>query len=178
MAEMAPFTDDERRQVTDLHAQGKGRNEISRLTGIHNKRVSRIAAALGLTFSRAGATAAATEAKKADAASRRARLQDETLAAAERLLGNMFEPALAYNFGGKDNTFAQARLDKPSFADQRSIAVAIQSLANVALRLAEFDRASETGHDAGKSMLRDLAAGFGQAYEQLQQAEDADAGQP
>lgn len=33
----APFTDDERRLVAELHAEGKGRNRISRESGIHQK---------------------------------------------------------------------------------------------------------------------------------------------
>lgn len=169
MAGMAPFTEDERQQVTDLHAQGKGRNEISRLTGIHQKKVSSIAAALGLSFSRRGATAEATEARKADAASRRARLQDDTLAAAEKLMGQMFSEALAYNFGGKDNTFESTLLKEPSFADKRSIAVAIQSLANVALRLAEFDKS--TGSDDEKGMLGDLRDQLRTARDQARSAE-------
>jgi hypothetical protein len=143
---MAPFTDDERDQVRQLHAEGLGRNEISRRTGIHNKRVSAIAAELGLTFSRAGATATATAAKKADAASRRARLQVESLAAAEKLLGQMFAPTKVYNFGGKDNDYNEVEHLEPPFADKRAIATALQALAQTALKLAEYDRATEAGH--------------------------------
>jgi hypothetical protein len=102
---MAPFTDDERRQVADLHAAGQRPQRDLPETGIHQRRVSAIAAELGLSFRRGGArTAAATEARKADAASRRAAIEEKALAAAEKLLGQMFDRALVYNFGGKDNT--------------------------------------------------------------------------
>ncbi|HEY0699886.1 MAG TPA: hypothetical protein VGD43_19005 [Micromonospora sp.] len=71
---MAAITDDERRQVRELHSQGLGRNEISRRTGIHKKRVSAIAADLGLSFVRGEPTRAVVEAKKADVRTCRAAL--------------------------------------------------------------------------------------------------------
>lgn len=151
---MAPFTDHERQQITELHAQGHGRNEISRQTGIHNRRVSAIAADLGLSFSRAGATAAATEAKKADGAARRARLQEEALTAAQKLMGQMFAPTTVYNFGGKENDYNSREHPEPPFADKRNIATAIQALAATALKLAEYDKA--TGSEEERGMLGDL----------------------
>lgn len=171
---MAPITDDERELVRRLHAQGMGRNAITRETRIHNKRVSAIAADLGLSFSRAGATAVATEAKKADAASRRARLQVDALEAAERLLGQMFASAKVYNIGGKENTYTEHTMDEPPFRDKRDIAVSLQALTATAIRLAEFDKGANVG--AAKSMLGALAAGLGQAYEQLQNADQAEQG--
>src|SRR5690242_16775774 len=113
---MAPFTDRERELVTQLHTEGHGRNEISRRTGIHNRRVSAIAAELGLSFERGGArTAAATAAKKADAATRRARIEEAALASAEKLLEQMWKPALVFNFGGKENDYNSTTLEEPPF---------------------------------------------------------------
>ncbi|MDP9799358.1 hypothetical protein J2S43_007870 [Catenuloplanes nepalensis] len=151
---MSPITDDERRQVRDLHAQGHGRNEISRRTGIHNRRVSAIAADLGLTFVRGARTAAATTARVADAAERRARLQVDMLSAAERLLGQMFSPAKVYNFGGKENDYNERDVDEPPFRDKRDIATALSVLVNGSVRLAEYDKG--TGNEDERSMLGDL----------------------
>jgi hypothetical protein len=148
---MAPFTDRERALVTELHAQGHGRNEISRQTGIHSRRVSAIAAELGLSFVRGGArTAAATEARKADAATRRSRIEDAALAATEKLLGQMFSTAKVYNFGGKENDYNEREFDEPPFADKRAIATSVQALMQTALKIAEHDRAdaSVSGVDA------------------------------
>jgi hypothetical protein len=142
---MAPFTDRERALVAELHAQGHGRNKISKETGIHTRRVSAIAAELGLSFVRGGArTAAATEARKADAATRRSEIEAAALDAAQRLLGQMFDRALVYNFGGKDNTYEQTTLDEPPFADKRAIATSVQALMQTALKIAEHDRADAT----------------------------------
>lgn len=148
---MAPFTDREREQVAALHAQGHGRNAISRETGIHNRRVSAIAAELGLSFVRGGArTAAATEARKADAATRRSEIEAAALDAAQRLLGQMFSRALVYNFGGKENTYESTTLEEPPFGDKRAIATSVQALMQTALKIAEHDRAdaSVSGVDA------------------------------
>jgi transposase-like protein len=148
---MAPFTDREREQVAELHAQGKGRNAISRETGIHQKRVSAIAAELGLSFQRGGArTTAATEARKADAATRRARIEEQALASAEKLLSQMWKPALVFNFGGKENDYNSTTLEEPPFADKRAIATSVQALLQTALKIAEHDRAdvATSGVDA------------------------------
>lgn len=166
-----PVTQADYDAVKQLHAQGLGRNEIARRIKRGERTVSRLAAEQGLSFDRAGATAAATAAKKADAASRRARLQVDALEAAERLLEQMFQPALVYNFGGKENSYESRTLNEPPFADKRSIAVALQALTNTAIRLAEYDKA--TNVDQAKSMLGDLAGALGLAYEQLQATEAA-----
>jgi hypothetical protein len=158
-----PVTQDDYDQVRELHGQGKSRNEIARQLGRSGKTISRIAVELGLSFERAG-TIAATEAKKADAASKRARLQDDALEAAQKLLGQMFQPALVYNFGGKENDYNSTTLNEPPFADKRAIATALQALAMTALKLAEYDKA--TGSESEKGMLGDLR-------EQLRAARDA-----
>lgn len=140
-----PINDGDRAQVIALHAQGLSRNEIARRIRRSGRTVSRIAVELGLSFERSGATAAATEARKVDAAERRSRLQVDALAAAERLLGQMFSPARVYNFGGKDNTYEETTHDEPPFRDKQAIATAMQALAQTALKLAEYERATAAG---------------------------------
>lgn len=154
MARPRPITQADYDQVRKLHGQGLSRNEIARRTGRGQRTVSRLAAEMGLTFERAGTTAKATEAKKADAATRRAKLQLDALAGAQKLMAQMFEPALVYNFGGKENDYNQRTLDEPPFRDKQAIALSIQALANTALRLAEYDKAA--GSDDEKGMLLEL----------------------
>ena len=168
-ADRRPVTDDDRRQVAALHAQGKTRNEIAREIGRSGRTVSKLAAEQGLSFERAGATAAATAAKVADGAARRARLQVDALEAAQRLLDQMFAPSTVYNFGGKDNTYEEVRHPEPPFRDKRDIATALQALANTALRLAEYDKA--TGSETEKSVLGDMR-------DQLRAARDAARAEP
>ena len=158
----SPVTDADRRRVRELHAQGKSRNAIAETLGRSGRTVSRIAAELGLSFERTR-TAAATAAKVADGAARRAQLQLDALAGANKLMRQMFEPTVIYNFGGKENDYNERPVDEPPFRDKRDIATAISALAATALKLAEYDKA--TGAEDEKSMLGDL-------FDQLRQARD------
>ncbi|MGW4467484.1 helix-turn-helix domain-containing protein [Micromonospora sp. NPDC004704] len=164
MPRPTPVTQADYDRVQELHREGVSRNGIATATGRSGRTVSRIAAELGLSFERSGATAAATEAKKADGAARRAQLQIDALAGALKLMGQMFEPALVYNFGGKENDYNSTTLEQPPFRDKQSIALAIQALAGTALKLAEYDKA--TGSEDEKGML-------GELRDQLRAARDA-----
>jgi hypothetical protein len=164
-----PITDTERDQVRQLHAAGRGRNEIAleldRSAGI----ITKIARELGLSFDRA-ATQAATAAKVADAKARRSRLMLDLLNDAEKLRQQLFAPCKVHAFGGKDNTFAQARLDRPPFRDQRDIVQAVSVAVNASLRLDLHD--GDPGVEEARSMIGALAAGLQVAYEQMQGAPD------
>lgn len=78
MTTVATISPGKRSQVLDLIDSGMGRNETARQTGISQGQVSRIAKDAGRTFDRTR-TIAATEARQADLASRRARLAGELL---------------------------------------------------------------------------------------------------
>jgi hypothetical protein len=150
-----PVTDEERARVAELHAEGKSRNAIAEALHRSGRTISKICAEHDppLTFERTR-TAAATAAKKADGAARRAELQLNALDAAGKLMGQMFSPSVVFNFGGKENDYNERPVDEPPFRDKRDIATAIQALANTALKLAEYDKA--TGHEDDRSMLTDL----------------------
>lgn len=163
-----PVTVEERAQVAALHAQGKSRNEIARELNRSGRTITRIAVEAGLSFERAG-TVAATAAKKADGAARRAQLQVDALEAAQKLLGQMFAPTKVFNFGGKENDYNERDHPEPPFQDKRNIAVAMQALAITALRLAEYDKA--TGSEAEKGILGDMR-------DQLRAARDAARAEP
>lgn len=53
MGTAKPVTDEERERVRQLHAEGKGRNEIAEILGRGGRTISTIAKDLGLSFSRA-----------------------------------------------------------------------------------------------------------------------------
>lgn len=150
-----PVTSHDRRRVAELHAQGLSRNAIATELGRSGRTISRICAEHDppLTFERTR-TAAATAAKKADGAARRAQLQLNALDGAGRLMSQMFSPTVVYNFGGKENDYNERSVDEPPFRDKRDIATAIKALADTALKLAEYDKA--TGNDDDRSMLTDL----------------------
>lgn len=74
-----PITDTDREAVRRLHTEGKSRNQIAREAGRSAATISKIAAELGLAFSGGARAAAATEARRADAAARREQLADTAL---------------------------------------------------------------------------------------------------
>lgn len=139
----APVTDADREQVRRLHAEGASRNAIARQLGRSASTVSKIARELGLAFSGGARVAAATEARRADAAARREQLADGALDGA---LGQVART------GGAE-----------SARDARDHATAARALTEVHARVAELARHSGTG-SAGRSVLDKLAdALMGQA---------------
>jgi IS30 family transposase len=103
-----PVSEDELAEIRRLHAEGKGRNEIARTIGRSLRTISVHAGRMGLTFDRT-ATEAATEARKADLAERRAILAEALQGDAERLTEQLWEPAVVFNFGGKDDDVCSPR---------------------------------------------------------------------
>ncbi|MEV1202799.1 hypothetical protein [Microbispora rosea] len=90
MPQGRPLDPDLRAAILDDIRAGKTRNEISRDRGVSPSTVSRLATANGLSFDRS-MTKAATEAAQADAASDRATLATESLAAARAALRRAVE---------------------------------------------------------------------------------------
>jgi transposase-like protein len=132
----SPIGDDDREQVRRLHTQGKSRNEIARTIGRSASTVSKIARELGLGFPGGARVAAATEARRADAAARRELLADEALDGA---LGQVTRAAGA-----------------ESARDARDHATAARALAEVHARVAELARTAGAG-SKGTSMIDRLA---------------------
>lgn len=143
MAARDPLTDVEKSKIRELHAAGKSRNDIARELGRGMNTISRACAAMQLDFVRTR-TAAATEARKQDAKAMRAQLMIDLLADADRLRQQMFEPAHAFNFGGKDNDYNERTLTEPTFADKRNIVQAVSTAVSTSIRLDEHDRVDET----------------------------------
>ncbi|MFI5686775.1 helix-turn-helix domain-containing protein [Streptomyces sp. NPDC051636] len=131
-----PIRERDREAVRRLHAEGKSRNQIARSIGRSAATVSKIAREEGLTFTGGARVAAATEARRADAAARRELLADEALDGALRQV----EQA-----GGAE-----------SARDARDRATAARALTEVHARVAELTRQTSTG-SAGASMLDRLA---------------------
>ncbi|WP_411129902.1 helix-turn-helix domain-containing protein [Streptomyces sp. x-19] len=131
-----PITDRDRKQVRELHAEGKSRNEIARTIGRSAATVSKIARAEGLAFSGGARVAAATEARRADAAARREQLADDALDGA---LGQVSKT-----------------IGAESARDARDHATAARALTEVHARVAELARQTGTGSSGG-AMLDRLA---------------------
>ncbi|MEV0438977.1 helix-turn-helix domain-containing protein [Streptomyces spectabilis] len=131
-----PITDRDREAVRRLHASGESRNAIARTMGRGAATVSKIANELGLDFSGGARVAAATEAHRADAATRREQLADDALDGA---LGQVARATGA-----------------ESARDARDFSTAARALTEVHARVAELARHTGTGSSGG-SMLDRLA---------------------
>jgi hypothetical protein len=107
-----PVTDEERAEIIRLHGEGKGRNEIARLTRRSLRTVSLICADEGLTFD-VTMTEEATRHRMANLAERRAILAEALQTDAEKLTEQLWRPHWVFNFGGKDNTYEKRLLDEP-----------------------------------------------------------------
>jgi len=132
------LTHQERQAIADDIRAGHTRNDIARRHQRSAGTVTSIAQAEGLSFDRS-ATKDACEAKRVDNAARRAALVSGLLDDAERLRGQLFAPTKAFNFGGKENTYAEVELDEPTFADKRHIAGAVRMLLTTSIDLERVD---------------------------------------
>lgn len=146
-----------RDHILALHAKGLGCKAIAREAGVSPSTVSKVCNEAGLTFDRTK-TMVATKALVADAKHRRAELAEALLDDAMRLRAQLWEPAKAFNFGGKDNTYNEVQLDRPVFADQLKIIQAAEVAARRHQALIEMDTTS--GATAAESVLDRLEAGF------------------
>ncbi|MFD9069502.1 helix-turn-helix domain-containing protein [Streptomyces lasiicapitis] len=131
-----PISERDCTNVRQLHSEGKSRNEIARRIGRSAATVSKIARQEGLTFAGGARVAAATEARRADAAARRDQLADDALDGA---LGQVERTTAADN----------AR-------DARDHATAARALTEVHARVAELARQTGAG-SKGTAMLDRLA---------------------
>lgn len=156
-----PITDGERDRIRHLHAAGTTRNDIARDLGRSPATVSKVCVELGLTFDRT-AVAAATEARKADAASRRASLELDLLDDAARLRKQLWKPARYIDHGGKDFDRVEWTQDEPTAVDKLKLMQAVGVAIDRSLKLAEHD--SDQGVDQAKSMLGDLMTQLGTAW--------------
>ncbi|GAA0638141.1 hypothetical protein GCM10010174_69980 [Kutzneria viridogrisea] len=149
-----PLTEQDRQRVRELHAQGLTRNEIGRAIGRSASTVSKLAKELGLTFDRSK-TRAATEAKVADAKSRRAALALNLLGDAERIREQLWQPCRVYSFGGRDNVYSEEWHERPDFAAQLKILQATGVALDKVMRIEAHD-ADTHGLAAVDQWLRDM----------------------
>ncbi|MFT4189880.1 MAG: helix-turn-helix domain-containing protein [Aeromicrobium sp.] len=158
MPRPGPLTDTERARILDLHAQGMSRNDIARETGRGAATITGVVQTAGRSFDRT-TTAAATKARQADLAERRASLRAKLLAKAELLLDQIDQPHLVFNFGGRDNTYEEHTLDRPPTGDIRNLMQSASYAITAELRLADADRSQ--GDEAAKSLIVGLATALG-----------------
>ncbi|NNJ04159.1 helix-turn-helix domain-containing protein [Streptomyces sp. PKU-MA01144] len=165
-----PVTDQTRADIRRLHAEGCGRNEIARRLTRSPRTISVEAAAMGLTFDRT-ATEEATRARVADLAEKRAILADALTDDALRLSAQIWQPAVVFNFGGKDNTFEKRDVPEPPALDKKALMAAATAAAAQSLRLVPPQ--DDGGNEAAQSLVGQLMTGLAAVYRTQQATEQA-----
>jgi hypothetical protein len=150
-----PVTDDDRRRIRDLHAQGLGRNDIAREMKRSGATISKVAAELGLSFERGPEVEAATQARVADAKAKRAELMNTLLDDAERLRAQIWEPHEYIDHGGRDYVEARWTQEEPTSADKLKLMQAATIAIDRSLRLDLHDSDTQ-GLPAVDAWLRDM----------------------
>jgi hypothetical protein len=153
-----PLNEAEIQRIRELHAQGKGRNEIGRIIGRSQRTISVYAARMHLEFDRT-MTEAATRARKADLEERRVILAEALQGDAERLTEQLWQKAKVFNFGGKDNTFEEREVDEPPFDAKKNIMAAAGIAIEKSLKLCPPDREDTEGLAAVDQWLRGMLGG-------------------
>jgi hypothetical protein len=169
-----PLTDTERAEILRRHAAGETRNQIAAATGRSTGTVSNVVADAGMTFARGPEVQAATEARQADLAALRSQLALDLTRDAIRLRQQMWEPAIVYAFGGKDNTYEEHHVDEPPPPDKRSLMGTAGMAIDRSLKLAPPK--DDTGAEAARSMVGQLMAGLADVYREQQEADASSEG--
>lgn len=151
-----PVTDKDREKLKELHAAGKGRNQIARELQRSPRTISVLAEELGLTFDRT-MTAVATQARVIDSKARRAAIIAS--------LYDVVEDDLQYL---KDDTFdlvevsmgapVRYEANRLPAQDRKALITGVSTATTAAARLEALD--GDPGTDAARSVLMGLADGI------------------
>lgn len=158
MGSSNPVTDAERERVRELHAQGRGRNEIANELGRSGRTISEIAKSLGLSFARAAQVQQATEIRQADLADRRAALAQRLQDVAERELDKVNQPHKYFDWGGKDHDFDTYDAPEPTPSDKRALLGVVATAIDRSLKLAPAEQDTE-GLAAVDAWLKGMMGG-------------------
>ena len=164
-----PLDPDKRAAIlNDIRAGHKGARAISRDHGVSVSTVSKIAREEGCSeaFERSR-TENATIARRTDAAALRAQLSERFLHESNALLDELHRDHTAFNFGGKDNTYAEHTLDAPPPAEKRNLIIAAATALDKHLAVERHDGKGDGDAVRNRSLLIDLGAALGAAAEQL-----------
>lgn len=154
MGTAKPVTDEERQRVRELHAEGKGRNEIAELLGRGGRTISTIAKDLGLSFSRAAEVRQATEIRQADLAARRAAFAIKLQDIAETEAAKINQPHEYWDWGGKEHDFDTYTANEPTPGDKRAYMSLVATAVDRSLKLSPPK--DEGGTDQVGSLLTNL----------------------
>lgn len=146
-----PLTDTEKARIRELHTEGLSLSAIALELGRSKSTVSNYCHRHGIRWDDTR-TKAAAEAHALTNAEKRAELETRFLDEAASLLDQLHTPHLAYNFGGKDNTYEEHTLPEPDIKGKKDLVQAAGTAVDKAVKLADVDRTGK-GADAGKSLI-------------------------
>lgn len=158
MATIAPWTPEHDTTLAALHAQDLSVRQIAERMGMSKTRIASRAAKAGLGWDRTR-TRAATHAAVADAKARRAILELNLLADAERLRAQMWTPVEYIDHGGKDYIEVRWHQDEPTPTDKLKLMQAATAAIDRSIKIAQLD--ADGGATEATSMLQRLADAMG-----------------
>jgi len=147
-------------RARELFDQGLSCNAIARELAVSPSTISGWAAREHLSFDRS-ATAAAVAAHSIDAKARRQNIAARLMDRAEEFIEQMDQPFLAFNFGGKDNTYEEHELTRPPTGDIRNLMQSTTMALKEARELERMDGDQQIAD--GESLVRSLAEALGLA---------------
>lgn len=162
------ITDSDLAEILRLAREGVSRNAIAKQVKRSPDTVSRVCKDHGVSFDRA-APAAAIAARLIDLKAKRQALQIKLLDKADKLLDEIDEPHVYFNFGGKDNTYEEHEQPCPSPGDKRYLMQA--ATAAIKSQLDIDARDGDNGAEGAKSMIGAIAAGLEAAARELEAAQ-------
>lgn len=145
------------REARELFDQGLSCNAIAAKLGVSAATVSRWARDEGLSFPGRSKLAAAHSVRDFDMIAARTRLAQKMTANADRALDSLDGPFIVYNFGGKDNTYAEHELEEAPLSARREA----QSLAGIAFD--KLSKAIDAQQDPGEVGVKAMLAQLGDA---------------
>ncbi len=169
MAKRTRVTDSERARIIAAFDSGKSCRQLASDFKRSPSTISAIAKDVGHEFGRSNLVRA-QEAKAAYDDERRANLLIETVGQAERVLGQLFEPGVVFNFGGRDNTYNEREVDKPPPREQREISQTYKNLMSVVL---EMDK--RTAGTLDDAVFDHIAAAIGREADAYDAGDGSDA---
>ncbi|GAA1454152.1 hypothetical protein [Nocardiopsis tropica] len=160
------ISDEQRASILeDIRAGGSCRG-IAKDHGVSPGSVTNIAKKAGLSdaFERAD-TEKATRARTTDMAALRAEISEKYLRKASELLDQMDQPHLVFSFGGKENTYNEAVLERAPTGDLRNLMTASAVALDKHLKILATE--TDPGAATAASMLSGIADALEKAAEVL-----------
>lgn len=155
MAAVTKLSDAERQRIVRLIGEGKSRNEIAGIVGRSYGTITNVARSVGHTFGAANLKHA-HQARSSYSAERRAEIASTATQRAAELLEKFEGRYKVFNFGGKENTFAEHELDAPPVEAMRQMSAAFRDLMRTVLDIDRHDNRQEDGLAAVDEWLRDI----------------------